>query len=168
MEKVKLGNSDVIEEIRGCLPVVTADKNGLKPASEVRMENRMETIVSRVIYESDITTSISTSLLISLAAFGGGPMALFYMAINRSNGVLVAPTIILNRIGGASAPITPRFKMWSNENTGAFKIILERTLHTPAIYVKILNTIQTGSDRIPLTEAVQSEVDVATYINVTP
>lgn len=47
-----------------------------------------------------------------------------------------------------------------------FKIIFERTQHTPAIYVKIMNTVQT-IDNIPLTEANQDEVDAATYIDVT-
>lgn len=166
MEKVYLKDSDVVNELTDVIPVATTDKNGLKPANDLRMENRMQTTVSRVVYGSNIKTPISTSLLISIAAFGGGPMTLFYMTINRSTDVLKAPTIILNRIGGASTPSTPRFKVWSDGNTGAFKIIFERTQHTPAIYVKIMNTVQT-IDNIPLTEANQDEVDAATYIDVT-
>lgn len=85
------------------------------------MERRIQTTVSRVVYEMNTKTAISTSLLISIAAFGGGPMTLFYMTINRSTDVLKAPTIILNRIGGASTPSTPRFKVWSDGNTGAIQ-----------------------------------------------
>lgn len=166
MEKVTLTNRDVIEDIRGNLPVATTSKKGLMPSSNIMQEDRQETTVSRVIYESNLKTSISTSLLISLATFGGGPMTLFYMTINRSTNVLKTPTIILNRIGGASAPTTPRFKIWSDESTGEFKIILERTQYTPAVYVKIMNTIQRSTDNIPFTEAVQSDVDTATYIDV--
>jgi hypothetical protein len=113
------------------------------------------------------STAISTSLLISLAAYGGGPMTLFYMTINRSVDVLKAPAIILNRIGGANAPTTPRFKIWSNESTGNFKIILEHTQYTPSVYVKILNTIIPSTDIVPLSAANQEEVDAATYIDVT-
>lgn len=163
---VRISKNNLAEAIRSVMSEATFDKNGLKPASEVRMDRRIQTVVPRVVYESSFTTTISTSLLISLAAFGGGPMTLFYMTINRALNVLSAPTIILNRIGGASAPTTTRFKIWSNESTGAFKIILERTLYTPAIYVKILNTVQ-SADSTPLTEADQSEVDAATYIEIT-
>ena len=163
---VRISKNNLAEAIRSVMNEATAEKNGLKPAGDVRMERRIQTTVSRVVYEINTKTAISTSLLISIAAFGGGPMTLFYMTINRSADVLKAPTIILNRIGGASTPSTPRFKVWSDESTGAFKIIFERTQYTPAIYVKILNTVQT-IDNIPLAEADQSEVDAAIYIDVT-
>ena len=58
-------------------------------------------------------------------------------------------------------------KIWTNENTGAFKVIFERTQFTPYIYVKILNTITSSVDVIPLSTANQDEVDAATYIDVT-
>lgn len=166
MEKKLISDAEVVNELITTIPVATYEKNGLKPASDVKMERRIQTTVSRVVYEMNTKTAISTSLLISIAAFGGGPMTLFYMTINRSTDDLKAPTIILNRIGGASTPSTPRFKVWSDGNTGAFKIIFERTQYTPAIYVKIMNTVQT-IDNIPLTEANQDEVDAATYIDVT-
>lgn len=167
MEKVYLNSADVVNELTDVIPVATTEKNGLKPASEVRMENMIQTTVSRVVYESTRTTSISTSLLISIAIHGGGPMILFYMTVYRSEGVLKKPTIVLNRLGGADTPTTPRFKIWGDENTGAFKIFFERTQYTPAIYVKILNTTTPSSDVIPLSAAVQDEVDAATYIDVT-
>ena len=94
-------------------------------------------------------------------------MTLFYMTINRPANILKAPTIILNRIGGAAVPSTPRFKIWSNESIGAFKIILEHAQNTPSIYIKILNTIIPSTDITPLSVADQSEVDAATYIDVT-
>lgn len=165
MEKILI--SDAEDELLTTIPVATTEKNGLKPAGDLRMENRMQTTASRVIYGMNTTTAISTSLLISIAAFGGGSMSLFYMTINRSADVLKAPTIILNRIGGASTPSIPRFKVWSDESTGAFKIIFERTQYTPAIYVKILNTVSPSTDVIPLSTANQDEVDAATYIDVT-
>ena len=168
MEKVNLNSADVVNELITTIPVATTEKNGLKPASDVRKEKMIATTTSRIVYEgSSSTTAISTSLLISLAAYGGGPMTLFYMTINRSVDVLKAPTIILNRIGGANAPTTLRFKIWSNESTGAFKIILEYTQHTPSIYIKILNTIIPTYDIVPLSVANQDEVDAATYIDVT-
>ena len=145
----------------------TTEKNGLKPASDVRKEKMIATQTSRVVYECNNTTAMSSSLFISLAAYGGGPMTLFYMTISRSADILKAPAIILNRIGGANAPATPRFKIWSNENTGSFKIILERTQYTPSVYVKILNTTTPGYDVVPLSVANQEEVDAATYIDVT-
>ena len=167
MEKVYLKDSDVVNELTDVIPVATTEKNGLNPASDVRKEKMIATVTSRIIYEGVSSTAISTSLLISLAAYGGGPMTLFYMTINRSVDVLKAPTIILNRIGGANAPTTLRFKIWSNESTGAFKIILEHTQHTPSIYIKILNTIIPTYDIVPLSVANQDEVDAATYIDVT-
>ncbi|RHL08724.1 MULTISPECIES: hypothetical protein [Bacteroides] len=167
MEKVYLKDSDVVNELTDVIPVATTEKNGLNPASDVRKEKMIATTTSRIVYEGASSTAISTSLLISLAAFGGGPMTLFYMAINRSVDILKAPAIILNRIGGANAPTTPRFKIWSNENTGFFKIILERTQYTPSIYIKILNTTIPYNDITPLSVANQEEVDAATYIDVT-
>lgn len=168
MEKVKLNSTDVANELITTIPVATTEKNGLKPASDVRKEKMIATTTSRIVYEgSSSTTAVSTSLLISLAAYGGGPMTLFYMTINRSADVLKAPAIILNRLGGAAVPSTPRFKIWSNESIGAFKIILEHTQNTPSIYIKILNTIIPSTDITPLSVADQSEVDAATYIEVT-
>ena len=168
MEKMLISDAEVANELITAIPVATTEKNGLKPASDVRKEKMIATTTSRIVYEgSSSTTAISTSLLISLAAYGGGPMTLFYMTINRSVDVLKAPTIILNRIGGANAPTTLRFKIWSNESTGAFKIILEHTQHTPSIYIKILNTIIPSTDITPLSVADQSEVYAATYIDVT-
>ncbi len=168
MEKINLNSAEVKSELVDVIPVATAEKNGLKPANEVRFEKRMQTTVSRVVYEMNRDDAIcSTSLLISLSTFGGGPMTLFYMSINRNLGVYDAPTITLSRIGGAGTPTSPRFKLWTN-NAGAFKIILERTQSTPAIYVKILNSLWVSSDSIPLSVANQDEVDAATYIDVTP
>ena len=168
MEKVNLNSADVANELINTIPVATTEKNGLKSASDVRQEKMIATTTSRIAYEGlSSTTAISTSLLISLAAYGGGPMTLFYMTINRSVDVLKAPTIILNRIGGAFVPSTPRFKILSNESTGAFKIILEHTQYTPSIYIKILNTIIPTYDIVPLSVANQDEIDAATYIDVT-
>lgn len=168
MEKKLISDAEVVNELITTIPVATTEKNGLKPASDVRKEKMIATTTSRIVYEgSSSTTAISTSLLISLAAYGGGPMTLFYMTINRSADVLKAPAIILNRLGGAAVPSTPRFKIWSNESTGAFKIILEHTQNTPFIYIKILNTIISSTDITPLSVADQSEVDAATYIDVT-
>ena len=151
MEKVYLKDSDVVNELTDVIPVATTEKNGLNPASDVRKEKMIATQTSRVVYECNNTTAMSTALLISLAAYGGGPMTLFYMTINRS----------------ADAPATLRFKIWSNESTGNFKIILEHTQYTPSIYVKLLNTILPSTDIIPLSVANQEEVDAATYIDVT-
>lgn len=162
-----INKSNLAEAIRSVMSEATVNQKGLKSAIDMRLEKRMETTVPRIIYESSVITSISTSLLISLAIYGGGSLSLLYMTINRSSNVLDTPTIILNRIGGANLPTTLRFKIWSDVRTGAFKIILERTQFTPAIWVKILNTIQQSTDNLPLTEADQSEVDAATYIDIT-
>ena len=164
---VRISKNNLAEVIRSVMNEATTEKNGLKPASDVRKEKMIATQTSRIVYECNSTTAMSSSLLISLAAYGGGPMTLFYMTINRSADILKAPAIILNRIGGANAPTTPRFKMWSNESTGVFKIILEHTQYTPSIYVKLLNTILPSTDTIPLSVANQDEVDAATYIDVT-
>lgn len=89
------------------------------------------------------------------------------MSINRSANKLEAPIIILNRIGGAAVPSTPRFKIWLDKSNGYFKIILERTEYTPSIYAKILLSNLPTTDAIPLSVANQGEVDAATYIDVT-
>lgn len=164
---VRISKNNLAEVIRSVMNEATTEKNGLKPASEVRKEKMIATQASRVVYECNNTTAMSTSLLISLAVYGGGPMTLLYMTINRSADVLKAPAIILNRIGGANAPTTPRFKIWHDESTGNFKIILEHTEYTPSIYVKLLNTISPSTDITPLSVANQEEVDAATYIDIT-
>lgn len=167
MEKIYLNDESVVNELITNIPAATTEKNGLKPDSDARKERAMATQVSRVVYEWNTTAAMNTSLLISISSHGGGSMTLFYMTLSRSADVLKAPTIILNRIGGANAPATPRFKIWSNESTGAFKVIFERTQFTPYIYVKILNTTIPSSDSIPFSTASQEEVDAATYIDVT-
>ena len=167
MEKVYLKDADVANELITTIPVATAEKNGLKPSKDVRMERFMATTVSRVVYEWKAKTSVSTALLISLTAAGDRAATLFFMSLNRSMNTVRAPIIILNRIGGISVPSTPRFKIWLDENSGNFKIILERTEYTPSIFVKILQTNLPSTDTIPLLVASQDEVDAATYIEVT-
>ena len=167
MEKVYLKDSDVVNELIDVVPVATTEKNGLKPAKDARMEKSMATTVSRVIYEWNSTIAVSTSLLISMTAAGDRTAILFFMSINRSANKLEAPIIILNRIGGAAVPSTPRFKIWLDKSNGYFKIILERTEYTPSIYAKILLSNLPTTDAIPLSVANQDEVDAATYIDVT-
>ena len=168
MEKVNLNSADVVNELITTIPVATTEKNGLKPASEVRMEGRLSTSSSLVIFEPEVSTNPkSTSLLISVAASGGGVMTHYLMSIKRASGSMKKPTIILNRIGGSSSSNVPKFKLWADENTGAFKVILERIQYTVGVYAKILNTFQSSSDGISFTIANQDEVDAATYIDVT-
>lgn len=168
MEKVNLNSADVVNELITTIPVATTEKNGLKPASEVGMEGRLSTSSSLVIFEPEVSTNPkSTSLLISVAASGGGVMTHYLMSINRASGSMKKPTIILNRIGGSSSSNVPKFKLWADENTGAFKVILERIQYTVGVYAKILNTFQSSSDGISFTIANQDEVDAATYIDVT-
>ena len=85
MEKVNLNSADVVNELITTIPVATTEKNGLKPASEVRMEGRLSTSSSLVIFEPEVSTNPkSTSLLISVAASGGGVMTHYLMSINRA------------------------------------------------------------------------------------
>lgn len=167
MEKIYLNDESVVSELITNIPAATTEKNGLKPAKDVRMERSMATTTSRVIYEWKTTIAVSTSLLINMTAAGDRTATFFFMSINRSANKLERPNIILNRIGGASAPSTPRFKIWLDESNGYFKIIMERTEYTPSIYVKILLTNLPSTDAIPLSVADQDEVDAATYIDVT-
>lgn len=163
---LRINKSNLAEAVRTAMSEATTDKNGLKSAKEVRMEKYMATTVSRVVYEWKTKTSLSTALLISLTAAGDRAATLFFMSLNRSMNIVRAPIIILNRIGGTGVPSTPRFKIWLDENSGNFKIILERTEYTPSIFVKILQTNLPSTDAVPLSVANQDEVDAATYIDV--
>lgn len=163
---LRINKSNLAEAVRTAMSEATTDKNGLKSAKEVRMEKFMATTVSRVVYEWKTKTSLSTTLLISLTAAGDRAATLFFMSLNRSMNIVRAPIIILNRIGGIGVPSTPRFKIWLDENSGNFKIILERTEYTPSIFVKILQTNLPSTDAVPLSVANQDEVDAATYIDV--
>lgn len=51
MEKIYLNDESVVNELITNIPAATTEKNGLKPANEVRMERRIQTTVSRVVYE---------------------------------------------------------------------------------------------------------------------
>ena len=164
---VRISKNNLAEVIRSVMNEATTEKNGLKPASEVRKVKSIATTTSRVVYEWKVKTSVSSALLISLTAAGDRAATLFFMSINRSGNSVKAPAIIFNRIGGASVPPTPRFKIWHDESTGNFKIILERTEYTPSIYAKILLSNLPSTDAIPLSVANQEEVDAATYIDVT-
>ena len=163
---LRINKSNLAEAVRTAMSEATTDKNGLKSAKEVRMEKFMATTVSRVVYEWKTKTSLSTTLLISLTAAGDRAATLFFMSLNISMNIVRAPIIILNRIGGIGVPSTPRFKIWLDENSGNFKIILERTEYTPSIFVKILQTNLPSTDAVPLSVANQDEVDAATYIDV--
>ena len=165
---VRISKNNLAEAVRNVMSEATTEKNGLKPANEVRMEKRLSASNSLIIFEPEISTNPkSTSLLISVAASGGGVMSHYLMSINRASESMKKPTIILNRIGGSSSSNVPKFKLWADENTGAFKVILERIQYTVGVYAKILNTFQSSSDGISFTAANQDEVDAATYIDVT-
>ena len=131
--------------------VLLTDSNGLP----VRIsKNNLAEVIRSVMNEA--TTEKN-----GLKPAGDRAATLFFMSINRSGNSVKAPAIIFNRIGGASVPPTPRFKIWHDESTGNFKIILERTEYTPSIYAKILLSNLPSTDAIPLSVANQDEVDAA-------
>ena len=63
MEKIYLNDESVVNELITNIPAATTEKNGLKPANEVRMERRIQTTVSRVVYELNRDDVICLSLI---------------------------------------------------------------------------------------------------------
>ncbi|ALJ58038.1 hypothetical protein BcellWH2_00775 [Bacteroides cellulosilyticus] len=105
---VRISKNNLAEAVRNVMSEATTEKNGLKPANEVRMEKRLSASNSLIIFEPEISTNPkSTSLLISVAASGGGVMSHYLMSINRASESMKKPTIILNRIGGLLPLMSP-------------------------------------------------------------
>lgn len=166
MEKIDIKDASIAEEIRKNMAVATITDKGLMPANLMKEEARVSMAGSLLMYKNQGTSgaTISTSLLISVSAYGGGQMSLLYMTIRRSGGIVTAPSIYLKRICGETVPYNNRFKLLNNDVTGEFSIFMERTIYTPAIYVKILNTIASLIETLPMTLVSQDDIDSAAYI----
>ena len=62
---VRISKNNLAEAVRNVMSEATTEKNGLKPANEVRMEKRLSASNSLIIFEPEISTNPkSTSLLI--------------------------------------------------------------------------------------------------------
>ena len=68
---VRISKNNLAEVIRSVMNEATTEKNGLKPASEVRKVKSIATTTSRVVYEWKVKTSVSSALLISFDSCRG-------------------------------------------------------------------------------------------------
>ena len=165
IEKINITDTDVVESIRGKLPVATELKNGLKPSKDMRIEGRASMTSSILLFECNDTNNFSDGILFSVQAYGGGPVSLYFLSIYRSSGDKTAPKCKLSLIGGAlaSESVRPRFKLY-NTDTGAFKVFLERKEYTIGVYAKLLASFRSSTFEFILQSADESEVAAATYI----
>jgi hypothetical protein len=165
IEKVNITDSNVVELIRGKLPIATEVKNGLKPSRDMRQEKRVSMTSSILLFERKDTSSFSDGILFSVQSYGGGPVALYFLSIYRSEGVTAAPSYKLNLIGGVlgTENARPKFKLY-NTDTGAFKVFLERRDYTPGVYAKLLSSYHPTIFEFILEAADESEVAAASYM----
>ena len=165
IEKVNITDSNVVELIRGKLPIATEVKNGLKPARDVQQEKRVSMTSSILLFENNNTNNFSDGILFSIQAYGGGPVALYFLSIYRSEGDKTAPKCKLRLIGGAlaSGSARPRFKLY-NTDTGTFKVFLERKEYTVGVYAKLLASFHPTTFKFILEAADESEVAAASYM----
>ena len=165
IEKVNIIDSNVVELIREKLPIATEVKNGLKPARDMRQEKRVSMTSSILLFERKDTSSFSDGILFSVQSYGGGPVALYFLSIYRSEGVTATPSYKLNLIGGVlgTENARPKFKLY-NTDTGAFKVFLERRDYTPGVYAKLLSSYHPTTFEFILEAADESEVTAASYM----
>ena len=168
IEKINITDTNVVELIRGKLPVATELKDGLKSAKDIRIEKRTSMTSSILLFEKNDTNNFSDGILFSVQAYGGGPVSLYFLSIWRSLGDKTAPKCKLNLIGGAlvSESARPRFKLY-NTDTGAFKVFLERKEYTIGVYAKLLSSYNSSLFEFILKVADEDEVAAANYIEET-
>ena len=154
IEKVNITDSNVVELIRGKLPIATEVKNGLKPSRDMRQEKRVSMTSSILLFERKDTSSFSDGILFSVQSYGGGPVALYFLSIYRSEGVTAAPSYKLNLIGGVlgTENARPKFKLYKRRD------------YTPGVYAKLLSSYHPTTFEFILEAADESEVTAASYM----
>ena len=165
----QISKTNLANAVADSMRTASDSQNGLMEKKWEALTKRNSSTSSMLIYLSDTgNISLSLGFLINLTAYGGGPVSLYFLTLYRSANVLTRPGIRLYLIAGTESPSTskPRFKILNDDNTGLFKLFLERNEHTPGLYVSILGTYRPSYDKLLLTKADDTEVAAATYIEL--
>ncbi|WP_300910892.1 hypothetical protein [uncultured Bacteroides sp.] len=133
IEKVNITNTDVVEQIRGKLPLATVSKNGLMPAGLIGSKNVMQSVL---LCE---TTSIAVtgSILLAVSSITSGIPNLYFISMGRAAGNTGNPTV---RVKVLSGSYNIRI-VGKTDVSGKCRIYAERKEYTPVLNVMAMNTV---------------------------
>lgn len=133
MEKIKITDNSVIEQIRGNMATATISEKGLMPAGMVGSKN----IQSSVLICETTTNAVTGSLLLAVSATTSGVPNLYFITMGRSANSTSNPTLRVKVLSG-----TYDIKIiGKTDANGKCKIYAERNQYTPALNIISMNRI---------------------------
>lgn len=132
MEKIKITDANVIEQIRGNVPTATIYKNGLMPAGLIGSKN----IQASVLICETTNTAVTGSLLLSVSATTSGIPNLYFISMGRGSGSINDPIVRITVLSG----IYNIKIIGKTDANGVCRIYAERNQYTPVLDVIAMNT----------------------------
>ena len=133
MEKIKITDNSVIEQIRGNMATATISEKGLMPAGLIGSKNNQS---STLICETT-TNAVTGSLLLAVSATTSGIPNLYFISMGRSANSTSNPTLRVKVLAG-----TYDIKIiGKTDANGVCRIYAERNQYTPVLKVISMNTI---------------------------
>ena len=132
MEKIKITDNSVIEQIRGNMTTATISKKGLMPAGLIGSKNEQS---STLICETT-SSAVTGSLLLAVSATTSGIPNLYFISMGRSANSTSNPTLRVKVLAG-----TYDIKIIGKTDAeGKCKIYAERNKFTPVLDIISMNT----------------------------
>ena len=133
MEKIKITDNSVIEQIRDNMATATISEKGLMPAGLIGSKNNQS---STLICETT-TNAVTGSLLLAVSATTSGIPNLYFITMGRSANSTNNPTLRVKVLAG-----TYDIKIiGKTDANGVCRIYAERNQYTPVLKVISMNTI---------------------------
>ena len=132
IEKIKITDTSVIEQIRDNMPTATISKNGLMPAGMIGTKN----VMSSVLLCETTNTAVTGSLLLAVSATTSGIPNLYFITMGRSANSTNNPTLRVTLLSG----IYNIKILGKTDANGVCRIYAERNQYTPVLDVIAMNT----------------------------
>lgn len=136
MEKIKITDNSVIEQIRDNMATATISENGLMPAGLIGSKNNP----TSVLLCETTNTAVTGSILLAISATTTGTPNLYFITIARSSNSTSNPTVKVKVLSG-----TYNIKIiGKTDASGKCRIYAERIEYTPVLKALTMNTLGIG------------------------
>ena len=133
IEKIKITDNRVIEQIRDNMSAATISEKGLMPAGLIGSKN----IQSSVLICETTNNAVTGSLLLAVSATTSGIPNLYFITMGRGSGSTSNPTLRVKVLAG-----TYDIKIiGKTDANGVCRIYAERNQYTPVLNVISMNKI---------------------------
>lgn len=133
IEKVNITDDNVVEQIRGKLPLATVSNSGLMPAGLIVSKN----VMLSVLLCETTSTAVTGSILLSVSSTTSGIPSLYFISMGRSINNTGNPTVKVKVLSGSySIKIIGK-----TDSDGKCRIYAERKEFTPVLNAIAMSTV---------------------------